>query len=406
MIDRMIRPTSLPSAIIFLGLLAVGCNKSPLGSTENKPSEIEISGDTYKVDFVAWSTNTRCQGSLVADETTTLSAKVAGRVESVFVDVGDLVNPEKILVQLDPTDFKLLAEQADAQLQQARAAVGLKPGDPLENLNPEKAPPVQEAKALLDEATQALARMTSLASEDAITQSDLELAESAERVAKARYQSSLNSVREKIALISVQSAQRDLAQEQLRETKVSSPFEGTVQSRLVSPGTFVQAGQALLSVVRTKQLRFRTSVPERYAHLLKIGQRIAIHFDLSDQVREGTVSRINPNLDPSNRSLGFEVDIDNSDGRLRSGLFGEAVLELDPEAKAIAVPEKSVLRFAGVDKVWKIKDGQVIEGVVLLGQKRGDMIEVKSGLQTGEIILQEAARGEKGKWVGDAITNK
>lgn len=406
MIDRTIRPTLLSSAIIFLGLVVVGCNKSPLGSTENKTSEIEISGDTYKVDFVPWSTNTRCQGSLVADETTTLSAKVAGRVENVFVDVGDLVDPEKILVQLDPTDFKLLAEQADAQLQQARAAVGLKPGDPVENLNPEKAPPVQEAKAMLDEATQALARMTSLASEDAITQSDLELAESAERVAKARYQSSLNSVREKIALISVQSAQRDLAHEQLRETKVSSPFEGTVQSRSVSPGTFVQAGQALLSVVRTKQLRFRTSVPERYAHLLKIGQRIAIHFDLSDQVREGTVSRINPNLDPSNRSLGFEVDIDNSDGRLRSGLFGEAVLELDPEAKAIAVPEKSILRFAGVDKVWKIKDGQVIEGVVLLGQKRGDMIEVKSGLQAGEIILQEAARGEKGKWVGDAITNK
>jgi multidrug efflux pump subunit AcrA (membrane-fusion protein) len=406
MIDRMIRPISLSPAIILSGLLVVGCNKSPLGSTDNAPAEKEVSGEIHKVDLVPWTTNTRCQGSLVADETTTLSAKVAGRVESVLVDVGDLVDPEKMLVQLDPTDFQLLAEQADAQLQQARAAVGLKPGDPLENLNPEKAPPVQEAKALLDEATQTLARMTSLATEDAITQSDLELAESAERVARARYQSSLNSVREKIALISVQSAQRDLAHEQLRETKVSSPFEGTVQARMVSPGTFVQAGQTLLSVVRTKKLRFRTSVPERYAHLLKIGQRIAIHFDLSDQVREGTVSRINPNLEPSNRSLGFEVDLDNTDGLLRSGLFGEAVLELDPEAKAVAVPEKSVLRFAGVDKVWKIKDGQVTEGVVLLGSKRGDNIEIKSGLQVGEIILRDATQGEKGKWIGDTVADK
>ncbi len=175
---------------------------------------------------------------------------------------------------------------------------------------------------------------------------------------------------------------------------------------MVSPGTFVQAGQTLLSVVRTKKLRFRTSVPERYAHLLKIGQRIAIHFDLSDQVREGTVSRINPNLEPSNRSLGFEVDLDNTDGLLRSGLFGEAVLELDPEAKAVAVPEKSVLRFAGVDKVWKIKDGQVTEGVVLLGSKRGDNIEIKSGLQVGEIILRDATQGEKGKWIGDTVADK
>ncbi|MCU0711268.1 MAG: biotin/lipoyl-binding protein [Pirellula sp.] len=162
----MIRPISLSPAIILSGLLVVGCNKSPLGSTDNAPAEKEVSGEIHKVDLVPWTTNTRCQGSLVADETTTLSAKVAGRVESVLVDVGDLVDPEKMLVQLDPTDFQLLAEQADAQLQQARAAVGLKPGDPLENLNPEKAPPVQEAKALLDEATQTLARMTSLATED------------------------------------------------------------------------------------------------------------------------------------------------------------------------------------------------------------------------------------------------
>jgi RND family efflux transporter MFP subunit len=406
MIDRMIRPKILATSVIISVLTTIGCNKAPIASTDSKPAEKEVSGALLKIDMVPWVTNTRCQGSLAADETTTLSAKVAGRVENVFVDVGDIVAPEKILVQLDPTDFKLLSEQSDAQLQQARAAVGLKPADPVEKLNPENAPPVLEAKALLDEATQTLARMTRLATEDAITQSDLELAESAERVARARYQSSLNSVREKIALISVQAAQRDLAHEQLLETKVSSPFEGTVQARMVSPGTFVQAGQTLLSVVSTKRLRFRTSVPERYAHLLKIGQRLTIYFDLSDQVREGTVSRINPNLDPSNRSLGFEVDLDNSDGLLRSGLFGEAVLELDANAKAIAVPEKSVLRFAGVDKVWKVKDDQVTEGVVLLGPKRGDMIEIKNGLNEGETILLDSSQGEKGKWIGEAATVK
>lgn len=398
---KLLAMTQLVSTILL-----AGCSKTTTAPTNNKSDEKEVAGALLKVELVPWPTNTRCQGSLVADETTTLSAKVSGRVESVFADVGDLVAPDKVLVQLDPTDFKLLAEQSDAQLQQARAAVGLKPADPVENLNPENAPPVLEAKALLDEATQTLARMTSLATEDAITKSDLELAESAERVARARYQSSLNSVREKIALISVQAAQRNLAHEQLRETKVSSPFEGTVQARLVSPGTFVQAGQALLSVVRTKQLRFRTSVPERYAHLLQIGQRIKIHFDLSDQVREGKVSRINPNLDPSNRSLGFEVDLDNSDGLLRSGLFGEAVLELDPNAKALAIPEQSVLRFAGVDKVWKVKDDQITEGVVLLGSKRGDMVEIKNGLKEGESILLDATQGEKGKWIGEGPAAK
>lgn len=409
MIDFAIRPKlriltclvaySAPYAV----LLFSGCDKPASSPVVSQPVETVVYGELLRVAPVSWPTNTRSQGSLVADETTTLSAKVAGRVESIFVDIGDSVEPSQVLVQLDPTDFRLLAEQSDAQLQQARAAVGLGMSDPVEKLDPENSPPVQEARALLDEAIQSLTRLVILATGDAITKSDLELAESAERVARARYQSSLNAVREKIALISVQTAQRDLAYEQLRETKVTSPFEGVVQARMVAPGTFVQAGQSLLAIVRNKQLRFRTSVPERYAHMLKVGQRLTINFDLSGQIREGTVSRINPNLDPTNRSLGYEVDLDNSDDSLRSGLFGEAVIELDPTAKTIAIPQRSVLRFAGVDKVWKVnEEGEVAEKVVLLGAKRGDLVEIKNGLSEGETILLDASVGAKGKWAGQS----
>jgi RND family efflux transporter MFP subunit len=413
MIDRATghearRPVSHAACFVASALLFFsGCDKTVDSPAANQTVETIVHGDLFRVDLVPWPTTTRSQGSLVADETTTLSAKVAGRVESINVDIGDLVEPTQILVQLDPTDFRLLAEQSDAQLQQARAAVGLGMSDPIEKLDPENAPPVQEARALLDEAIQTLTRLEILATGDAITKSDLELAESAERVARARYQSALNAVREKIAMISVQAAQRDLAYEQLRETKVTSPFEGIVQAKMVAPGTFVQAGQALLVIVRNKRLRFRGSVPERYAHLLKVGQRVTINFDLSRQVREGMVSRINPNLDPTNRSLGFEVDLDNSDSSLRSGLFGEAVIELDPTAKTIAVPQRSALRFAGVDKVWVVnEEGKVAEKVVLLGAKRDDFVEIKNGLSEGETILLDASVGAKGKWVGDSEPTK
>ncbi len=98
---------------------------------------------------------------------------------------------------IDAQEYRLQADQADAQLSQARAAVGLKPGDPLESLNPDNAPPVREAKAVLDEATKALARLRTLKGGDAVSESDLEVAESAERVAAARLASAQNSVREK-----------------------------------------------------------------------------------------------------------------------------------------------------------------------------------------------------------------
>jgi len=362
------------------------------------PAEVFVQAPVFTVEPVRWPILVRCQGALVADEFTTVSAKVAGRVRSVHFEIGDRVSANSILVELDSEDYKLQAEQADAQLAQARASVGLKPGDPVENLNPDNAPPVREARAIWDESTNGLARIRALVLRDAISDSDLEIAESAEKVASAKYASAQNGVREKIAIIRVQTALKNLAQQRLEETKVYTPMDSQVQSKLISVGTYVQPGQPLLSLLRTSKLRFRSSVPERYAHQIQVGQKVTLQFDMSGQTREAVVSRINAELDAMNRSLGFEVDIDNTDDSLKSGFFGEATIELDAEAKSIALPLASVQRFAGIDKVWKVIDGKVKEQVVLVGATRGSMVEIRSGVKEGEMLFQEASKGKAGSF--------
>jgi len=362
------------------------------------PAEVFVQAPVFTVEPVLWPILVRCQGALVADEFTTVSAKVAGRVRSVHFEIGDRVSANSILVELDSEDYQLQAEQADAQLAQARASVGLKPGDPVENLNPDNAPPVREARAIWDESTNGLARIRALVLRDAISDSDLEIAESAEKVASAKYASAQNGVREKIAIIRVQTALKNLAQQRLEETKVYTPMDSQVQSKLISVGTYVQPGQPLLSLLRTSKLRFRSSVPERYAHQIQVGQKVTLQFDMSGQTREAVVSRINAELDAMNRSLGFEVDIDNTDDSLKSGFFGEATIELDAEAKSIALPIASVQRFAGIDKVWKVIDGKVKEQVVLVGATRGSMAEIRSGVKEGEMLFQEASQGKAGSF--------
>lgn len=362
------------------------------------PAEVFVQAPVFTVEPVRWPILVRCQGALVADELTTVSAKVAGRVRSVHFEIGDRVSANSILVELDSEDYQLQAEQADAQLAQARASVGLKPGDPVENLNPDNAPPVREARAIWDESTNGLARIRALVLRDAISDSDLEIAESAEKVASAKYASAQNGVREKIAIIRVQTALKNLAQQRLEETKVYAPMDSQVQSKLISVGTYVQPGQPLLSLLRTSKLRFRSSVPERYAHQIQVGQKVTLQFDMSGQTREAVVSRINAELDAMNRSLGFEVDIDNTDDSLKSGFFGEATIELDAEAKSIALPLASVQRFAGIDKVWKVIDGKVKEQVVLVGATRGSMVEIRSGVKEGEMLFQEASKGKAGSF--------
>lgn len=394
----LLRSAWIAFSAIALLCVTTGCRESEHVKLPSAPVDPLVQGSALVVETSQWPRLVKSQGTLIADEVTTIGAKVAGRVAEVPVDLGDIACENDVLVELDPKEFQLLLEQADAQLLQARSAVGLKPGDPVSALNPDNAPPVRETRAVWDEAKKAVERIRQLSNRDAVSIADLDLAESAERVASARFASAQNGVREKIALIAVQTALRDLAAQRLSDAIVRAPYKGSIESRLVSKGTYVQAGQSLMSIAKTSVLRFRGSVPERFAQRLRIGLQIELTFDLSDQVRTATISRISPSLDPVNRSLVFEANIDNADGLLRVGLFAEGVINIDPEAEAIVIPTSAVVRFAGVDKVWKITDGKLKEQVVILGRQTKDRIEIRSGIVVGDVILLEGQDGKQGRF--------
>ena len=98
-------------------------------------------------------------------------------------------------------------------------------------------------------------------------------------------------------------------------------------------------------------------------------------------------------IDDLSRSLVFEAQIDNPDGKLRSGLFAEAELVVDAEAVAISVPDSAVMEFAGVEKVWKVVDGAAKEQVVQTGRRQNGSIEIMSGLSAGDQVLMRASAG-------------
>jgi RND family efflux transporter MFP subunit len=301
------------------------------------------------------------------------------------------------LIVIDSEEFKLRVAQTEAQLKQVRAAIGLQAGVPLSSLDPLNSPPVRETKAVLDETTQQVSRLKTLYRQSAVVEADMEQAESALRVAEARYRSALNSVREKMALVDVQTAQLELAKRELSETTILAPFAGKVQRRLAAVGSFVQAGQPLLELVRTDVLRYRATVPERYAQRLAIGQ--TVNVVLANENQQVRVTRISPALDTVTRSLTFEADVDNSSQRLRGGLFAAGELVLDNQSEATVIPTSSVLRFAGVDKVWRVNQGKVTEAVVQLGRQTGERVEVIEGVARGDTILLDAKRGQPGKYV-------
>jgi len=379
-----------------VAIVTMGCHRST--TVESTPPATtpgsELShAEVFEVRPKDWPIIVRSQGSLVADEVTTVGAKLSGRVDQVHVDLGDHVDQGAPLVSLDRRDLELQVRQVQAQLDQARAALGLQGEESAESLEPHRAPPVLEAKAVWDEAKGTATRLQYLRRQQSVSDAQLDQADSAERVAEARYASALNAVHERIALIRVNSAELALAQQRLQDAALLSPYEGYVQSRLVAPGAYVQTGQPMVTVVRTGTLRFRGRLPERYTHGLAIGQPLSIRVESQEARRQIHITRLSPALDEATRSLIFEADIENQDGALRPGLFAEAELALPTNHTAIVVPSSAVMEFAGAEKVWKMVDGRVVEQPVQVGRRTDREIEIREGLQAGDRILTKADVG-------------
>ena len=392
-LPRCWRP-SLVGAIVCV--LVGGCGVAhEAEQAKGPPPELPVlTAEVMEVEEVTWPRVVRSQGNLVADEVVVVGARIAGRVEQVSIDLGDRVAAEAPVAVLDQEEFKLQVALAEAQLTQSRSALGMKPEDLVEQLDPLRAPPVREARAVLDESQTRTERLRPLRERNAVTQEVLEAAIAAEQVAEARFTSAYNSVLEKIAQIRVRSAELALAKQRLDDAVILAPFEGLVQQRHVAPGSYVQIGDPIVTVVRTSTLRFQGTLPERDALRIAIGQDVRLFIESVAKPRIAKITRISPVITQQSRSLMFEAAVANEDGALQTGLFAEAEVIVDAEATVIAVPPSAISEFAGAEKVWKVVDGVTQEQIVETARRGETAIEIVSGLAAGDVILHRAAEGK------------
>ncbi len=257
--------------------------------------------------------------------------------------------------------------------------MGLQADDLVENLNPQNAPPVREAKAVLDESRQRSERTQTLWARNAVTQAELDSALGAEQVAAARLTSANNGVLEKIAQIRVRTAELQLAKQRLVDAVIHAPFEGIIQQRHIAPGSYVQVGDPIVTLVRTSTLRFQGTLPERHAVRLALGQKVRLSIESLPQPRIAKITRISPVIAAQSRSLMFEAALDNRDGALQTGLFAEAEVVVDPTSQVVAIPPGAIIEFAGAEKVWKIVDGVAQEQLVETARRGDNAVEISGG---------------------------
>jgi RND family efflux transporter MFP subunit len=329
-------------------------------------------------------------GTLAAVEQVTLSLKVTGRLNDLYVDLGSPVSKGQVIARLTPTDFALRVNQAEAALQQARVRLGLSPqGDDDKVPDIEQTGVVRQARAVLDEAKLTKDRAETFVKRGIAARADLDAAEAALKVAEGRHQDALEEVRNRQAVLEQRRSELELAQQALRDAQLVSPLDGIVRERHVTVGQYLAAGSPAVTIVQMHPLRLRVSVPEREAASVRLNQTVRVTAEGNPKIYEARIARISPAIDEATRSLMVEAEVPNPRSELRPGSFASAEIVTAAAETAVLVPESALVSFAGVDKILLVKDGKVSEKRVTTGRREGGRVEITAGLAAGDPVIVE-----------------
>jgi multidrug efflux pump subunit AcrA (membrane-fusion protein) len=348
-------------------------------------------------------------GSLIASEISDIAPKAAGKIANISVNVGQFVGGGAVIAKIDDRDARLQLATAQAGVKQAQAAVrmaearlGLLGGG---RFNASTVPEVNAANANYQQALAELRgaesnekRYRELTETGDVAMATYETykttrdtARAKVNAAKEQLNSAINTAKQSNQAIvsaqaNVEAARTQVAEAQkaIADTVVYAPFAGHIGSRPTAVGEFVSSSSIIATILRTNPIKAQIQVPESDVPNVIVGRGISIEVDAyRDRKFAGTVSAINPGLDPASRAATVEALIENGDNALRAGMFATAQITREGGGKGVYVPKTSVAADPTTNsyRVFVIQDGVAHLRVVQLGVEEGDSWQILSGME-------------------------
>jgi cobalt-zinc-cadmium efflux system membrane fusion protein len=184
-----------------------------------------------------------------------------------------------------------------------------------------------------------------------------------------------------------------------------APFAGTVVARKAVAGKTAGSGEILVEVADLSTMWANLDIPETEAALVRPGQNVRVTLEgVKGSVREGTITRVSPTVDPHSRTVRARVELPNPDGALKAGLFLRAQIAVAPEQEALMVPSNAIQRVEGRNVVFLQKEDALFEPVAVdVGAADGSFTEVRAGLTADARVVTTGAFLLKTEIMKDAI---
>ena len=340
------------------------------GGRGGGPRPTQMTVEVGAVKRADMSENVTVVGNLIGAQTVDAVARVAGRLDTINVRLGDQVRRGQQVAKVEDREIIEQIKQAQASYDVSGAQIRQREADlRLAQSN------LERNKSLLER--QLISRQTF---DD--TDSRFQAAQAQLDLSRAQYAQA--------------AARLDELKLSLGNTIVTSPVNGFVSKRALDPGAWVTTNTSFMSFVDITTVRLVANVIEKDLRRVAKGLSADVGVDAyPGEVFKGRIARISPVLDPATRTAQIEVEIDNAQYRLKPGMYAKVDLTVEHHPNALVVPTNSLVDLGGKRGVFKPgegPDGNVARfHPVQIGLSNVNLSEIASGLSEGERVVTTGA---------------
>lgn len=310
--------------------------------TTHQPEGKAITVSVVKITRSNLTEKLTLSAELVPYQKATLYAKVSGYLKTINVDIGDQVKAGQTLAVLEVPELK----------------------DDL-----------ADSKARYDEAKLEYDRISAVPKNHPglIAQEDVDKARATYEMAQAKFEH---------------------AKTLLKYSIITAPYDGIITQRFVDEGALIQTGTSsstqahpVVEVAENTKLRLVFPVPESVVMQVNPGDKAEITIQATGETLVGTISRSADKVDTNTRTMQTEVDLDNTNLKMKPGMYAAVTLLLHQKKDALAVPIQAV-ELGDKPNVWIVNaQGKLEQRPVKISLQTPDFVGITSGVEEGEQVV-------------------
>jgi RND family efflux transporter MFP subunit len=331
-------------------------------------------------------------------------AKVSGYVKAINVDIGDRVREGQVLATLEIPEMKDDLAKAAATIQATEADVAAARDE------------LRRAESAHEVAHSSFTRISEVANREKglVPQQQLDEVHSKDLMSEAQVAGAKSQLAATQQRTAVARAEEARIKTMFEYASIPAPFAGVVTKRFANKGSMIQAGTAsqsqampLVRISQNNVLRLVLPVPESAVSHIHPGETLDVMVPSLHKTFPGRVARSAQMVQTSTRTMDTQVDVANANSVLVPGMYAEVNLRLDERSNVLTVPVDAVDGSGDSAHAFVVQpNGRLHLATVATGLETAQRIEIRSGLQDGDVVVTGRQSGLKdGQQVQDKLAD-